>query len=64
VANVNPIQVQKYLGGLDYPASKDDVVDHARNRGADDNIISTLQQMKEEQFQTPAEVSQAIGEVE
>jgi hypothetical protein len=30
MAKVNPIQVQKFLGGMHYPAKKDEIVDHAK----------------------------------
>lgn len=29
MAKVNPIDVQKHLKGLDYPATKEDVIKHA-----------------------------------
>jgi hypothetical protein len=64
MAKVNPIQVQKFLSGIDYPASKDEVIDGARFRGADQNVLETLQQLPAENFQTPAEVSEAIGQIE
>jgi hypothetical protein len=31
----NPIQIQKYLGGLEYPASKEAILEKARGEGAD-----------------------------
>lgn len=64
MAKVNPIQVQKNLKGVDYPISKDDLIKHAQKHGADDNVISTLEQLSEEEFETPADVSKAIGEIE
>ncbi len=60
---VNPIQVEKFLKGVDYPASKDDLVKKAEQNGADQEIRSTLQQLKENKFDTPADVSKAIGEL-
>lgn len=64
MAKANPIQVQKFLSGMDYPAGKNDIVKHAKSKGADDNIMQTLQQLPEENFETPADVSQAIGKIE
>lgn len=61
---VNPIQVQKFLGGMDYPARKDEIVEHARSKGADQNIMQTLEQLPDEDFETPADVSQAIGRIQ
>ncbi len=64
MAKVNPVQVQKFLGGLDYPASKQDIVKKAEQEGADENVRSTLEQIPDQEYETPADVSQAIGQVE
>lgn len=61
MARVNPIQIQKYLKGVDYPASKATLLDTARREGADENVCASLEQLPDEQFQTPADVSQAFG---
>lgn len=64
MATVNPIQVQKFLAGMHYPAKKDEIVKHAKSKGADDKVVQTLEQLPEESFQTPADVSKAIGQIE
>jgi hypothetical protein len=57
-----PIQVQKYLKGMDYPASKKDLIEHARKNDATDDIISMLEGMKVNKFNDPADVSKALGD--
>jgi hypothetical protein len=64
MAKVNPIQVQKYLSGLDYPVQKDDLVKRAEEQGADDNVRSVLQQLPDKEYNSPNDVSQAIGQME
>lgn len=64
MANVNPIQVQKYLEGVNYPASKDDLVKKAKDEGASEDVIQTLQKMPGQQYDSPVDVSQAIGKIE
>ena len=61
MAHVNPIQVQKYLKGVDYPASKKALLEKAKSMGADENICASLEQLPDEDYQTPADVSQAFG---
>jgi predicted outer membrane protein len=61
MAHVNPIQIQKYLKGVDYPASKQALLEKAKSLGADENICRSLEQLPDEDFQTPADVSQAFG---
>lgn len=61
MAHVNPVQIQKFLKGVDYPASKAALIETAKKHGADDNVCSSLEQLPDEDFQTPADVSQAFG---
>ncbi|HYD62025.1 MAG TPA: DUF4142 domain-containing protein [Noviherbaspirillum sp.] len=61
MAHVNPIQIQKFLKGVDYPASKQALIENAKNLGADENVCASLEQLPDEDFQTPADVSQAFG---
>ncbi len=58
---VNPIQLQKHLGGVDYPATREDLVKHARQRGADQDTLSTLESLPMDRFNSPNDVSEAIG---
>ena len=60
-AKVNPVQVQKFLGGVDYPARREDLVRAAEQHGADENVRAVLQQLPDEAYETPADVSQAMG---
>ena len=38
MADPSPIDIQKALGGMEYPASKEDLVKHAQDKGADESI--------------------------
>jgi hypothetical protein len=60
---VNPIQLQKFLKGVDYPASKDDVVRTARDQGADENVVSTLQALPMDRFNSPNDISEGVGKL-
>ncbi len=48
MTKVNPVQVQKFLGGLDYPANKEDLVKRAEQEGADENVSSTLERLPDQ----------------
>ncbi len=64
MANVNQVQVQKFLGGVNYPASKEDLVSYAKQEAADNNVLQTIQALPYHNFDTPAVVSEAIDETE
>jgi hypothetical protein len=57
----NPIQMQKFLGGVDYPATRDELVEHARSSGADDAVLDQLKALPDRAFDGPNAVSQAYS---
>jgi hypothetical protein len=64
VAKVNPIQLQKALKGVKYPANKKDLAQAADQNQADDNIRAMLKKLPDEQYGRPSDVSKAIGQLE
>ncbi len=60
---VNPIQLQKYLKGIEYPADRETILESARGNGADQDIISTLEQLPDREYKNPAEISKEVGKI-
>jgi Protein of unknown function (DUF2795)/PRC-barrel domain len=60
-AKANPIEVQKFLEGVGYPVRKADLVREAEKQGASAEVRSTLKRIRDEKFDSPADVSEAIG---
>jgi hypothetical protein len=58
------IEIQKALKGIDYPADKQTLLDTARKHGASAEVMSALDALPDQQFQTPADVSKAVGQEE
>lgn len=54
---------QKYLGGMDYPAGKKELLEHARKNNAPDAVIQVLEMFGDQTFRSAAEVSQEFGRV-
>ena len=61
MGNVNPIQMEKYLKGVDYPASKDDLLQCAKRNGADQQICDAIQHLPNQQFAKPTDVTKAVS---
>lgn len=61
---VNPIQVQKFLSGIDYPVEKARVVETARNEGADENVMEVLNRLPDRTFNGPNAISEEIGKIQ
>ena len=58
-----PIQVQKFLGGVDYPADKASLVKRAKDNGADENVLNALNQMSDKTYNSPNDVSEELGKL-
>lgn len=61
---LNPIHVQKFLGGIDYPAGKQDIVNRARQGGADEEVMVALGRLPDQEYSGPAAVSRALGQLD
>lgn len=59
----NPIQIQKYLSGIDYPTDKQNLLKHAEKGGADDAVMNALRQLPDKSYNSPVAVSREIGEM-
>ncbi|WP_024800577.1 DUF2795 domain-containing protein [Nocardia sp. BMG51109] len=60
--SVNPIQVQKYLQGVNYPAGRDDLVRAARANGADDAVLDELKKIPDRTYNGPNAVSHELSQ--
>jgi hypothetical protein len=59
----NPIQLQKFLSGVDYPAKKAEIIAHAREHGADKRVLDTLKSLPGNDFNSPNDISEAFGKL-
>jgi hypothetical protein len=63
-----PFRVQKFLAGLRYPARKHEVIAHAREHGADAQVLRLLVLAPDRDYESPISVScevahQLVGHV-
>ena len=56
------IKVYRFLRGIRYPATKQQLVDLARSNQADEEALSSLREMPEGEYGSPDEVSRVIAE--
>ena len=56
----NPIELQRYLGGVDYPCRKADLVSAATRNGADQSLIDALNELPDEEYSGPHRVQDAM----
>ncbi|MGK5451325.1 DUF2795 domain-containing protein [Streptomyces radiopugnans] len=56
----NPIELQKALGGVDYPADRESLVKNAKEKGAKKEVIDELSSLEKDRFDGPDDVSKAV----
>jgi hypothetical protein len=56
----SPIDIQKALSGMDYPAGKEDIVRHAEQNGADGEVLDALKKIEDREYEGPSGVSSAV----
>jgi Protein of unknown function (DUF2795) len=53
-------EVQKYLQDIEYPASKEDILSNAQSKGAPQGLIDRINNLSQDSFSEPQEVSSAL----
>ena len=52
--------LQRYLKGIDFPASKEEVASHAEGNGATQDLVGQIRNADTERFESAQEVMQAL----
>jgi hypothetical protein len=60
MATLSPIDLQKALKGMDYPATRDDLVRRAEDNGADGDVVEALRQIPDREYEGPSGVSAEV----
>jgi hypothetical protein len=53
----SPVQVQKFLKGIDYPAKKQDLIEHAKKNNASNEVLEDLNKIPDKEYTNAADVS-------
>ncbi len=60
---LSPIEIQKYLGGVDYPTGKDALRSAAEKNGAPQDVLDLIDHLPGDNFGKPTDVMKAFGEL-
>lgn len=63
MVRVSPAQVEKYIKGIKFPASKQELIKQAEWNNASDDVLNILDNVPDKQFHSPIEISIAIGKM-
>lgn len=64
MATINPIQLQKFLKGAEYPMGKDALVALAKDNGAGDDVLEALGALEDREYDGPNGVSKELKEAD
>ena len=56
------VEIEKALKGMNYPASKQDLVQKAKQNNASQDVIQTIENLPQNQFKSPTDVQKAWGQ--
>ncbi|MBY0430596.1 MAG: DUF2795 domain-containing protein [Rhodospirillales bacterium] len=56
--------IAQSLSGIDFPASKNQLVEHAKKNKADQDILDVIQSMPDEKYTSMADVFKGVGMAE
>ncbi|MCC4769440.1 DUF2795 domain-containing protein [Methanosarcina sp. DH2] len=57
----SPIEVQKALKGMDYPAQKQKLIEHAKKHKASNEVMEVLQDLPDHEYSNAADVSKEFS---
>jgi hypothetical protein len=63
MVRVSPAKVEKSIKGIKFPASKQDLVQQAESNNANDDVLNILENVPDKQFNSPVDISKAIGKM-
>ena len=63
-AGESPINVTHHLKGISFPASKDDLVEHAKKNGAPSQVMEAIEAMPDDEYGTMADVMKGFKQAE
>ena len=56
--------MEKFLGGMHYPAERNKLIDNARNKDAPDNVIALLNKLPNKTYTSPIDITKETGKIE
>lgn len=60
----SPAAVERYIKGIHFPASKDDLINQAKKNGAPGDVMSVLNRFQTEKYNSAIDISKEVGRVE
>ena len=63
MVRVSPAQVEKSIKGIRFPASRQELLEQAESNNANNDVLTILENIPDKQFNSPVDISKAIGKM-
>ncbi|GAB2800054.1 hypothetical protein GCM10027040_29490 [Halomonas shantousis] len=60
----SPANITHHLKGVDFPASRTDLEKHAKDNGAEKDVLEVIRNMPDKEYGDMSDVTKGIGEAE
>lgn len=70
VGGRGPANIMHHIAGINFPATKEEIIEIAKSHADEDGypdtseVLDILQQLPEEEYASPAQILERVGEVE
>lgn len=64
MVNINPAKIEESIKGIDFPASKEDILSRARENSADQEELNVLSGLPDQKYTSITDITQALKSVE
>jgi hypothetical protein len=61
--SVSAAEVEKFIGGIDFPVDKNQLINHAKDKGAPKEVLDFMGQFPDQEYGSPIDVSRSVSEV-
>lgn len=60
---VSAAEVEKFIGGIEFPCDKQKLLAHAKDQGAPREVLELMDQFPDQQYGSPVDVARGVGKV-
>lgn len=61
--SISAAEIQKFIGGIDFPCDKDELMEHAKEKGAPQSVLKLMEKFPDKEYHSVVDVSKDISQV-
>ncbi len=59
---ITPIEVEKYIKGVNFPADKEDLIHQAEGNHAPDEVMRVLNELTGKEYRSPVDIAKELSQ--